>query len=635
MKRQRVGIACDKCRDLKAKVRAGTPLTILSALIAYPSDFSVMEDNLRRRGSQIGPVGTDGTQRHSPALAADVSARGGVPGLSRAVDSYESLIQEFRSCLDGARQSALDASLGEIRRHIPHQAQQRSQEATVATPPAHDSPVASSPTYVGKASDIHFIHSIRQCVQGPTEPAGEAAQNYSQTHSPESLTLFKHPVLFPSPSEAEQFLDVYLSTIHVAYPFISKSVLLEAFQRFQAGDINKPEFRPWLALFSFIFAIGSYYTSFPHSKDSGNQYHFRYHDQGVYFSGELSADCSLMSIWTLLVQCFFLLAVCHTDRCWNILGFAIRMGQSIGLHVESFPSIADRPHWRRTWYAMYVLDRLLALQLGRPMAIHEVDFQVELPSLGDQSAFLPSGHSEDSQVGPVAHSQKMSYFLEVIRFSHIVGQVIQMLYRPSQIDLSPDNMLHSASSLDQRLLEWKVSLPRHLRFDMGHTFEKSMSFKRQRNMLAVKFHHLRALIHRPFLCLPLLQMNNQSFMNLLIQDKERISQAESICVHEAQETAHLLHNVVDERSLVHDFPWWQMISCLICASSILFVAESFYNNNNPAHSKTSSQSLREDAGTCLKVFEALSSNSAAARKAADILQGLSQMRRSTEEGISI
>lgn len=152
-------------------------------------------------------------------------------------------------------------------------------------------------------------------------------------------------------------------------------------------------------------------------------------------------------------------------------------------------------------------------------------------------------------------------------------------------------------------------------------------------MLAVKFHHLRALIHRPFLCLPLLQMNNQSFMNLLIRDKEQISQAESICVHEAQETAHLLHNVVDERSLVHDFPWWQMISCLICASSILFVAESFYNSNSPTHSKASSQSLREDAGTCLKVFEALSSNSAAARKATDILQGLSQMRRSTEEGI--
>lgn len=152
-------------------------------------------------------------------------------------------------------------------------------------------------------------------------------------------------------------------------------------------------------------------------------------------------------------------------------------------------------------------------------------------------------------------------------------------------------------------------------------------------MLAVKFHHLRALVHRPFLCLPLLQMNNQPFMNLLLQDKERISEAEWKCVHEAQQTAHLLHNVVDERSLVHDFPWWQMISCLICASSILFVAECFYNNNNLLHGRTSAQSLREDAETCLKVFDALSVNSAAAQKAADMLEGLSRMRRSTEEGM--
>lgn len=50
MKRQRVGIACDKCRDLKAKVRAGTPLTISSVPIANSSECSVMEDNLYVQG---------------------------------------------------------------------------------------------------------------------------------------------------------------------------------------------------------------------------------------------------------------------------------------------------------------------------------------------------------------------------------------------------------------------------------------------------------------------------------------------------------------------------------------------------------------------------------------------------------
>lgn len=163
------------------------------------------------------------------------------------------------------------------------------------------------------------------------------------------------------------------------------------------------------------------------------------------------------------------------------------MGQSLGLHVESAPNcnpkeswMADPAHRRRTWYSMYVLDRLLALQLGRPMAIHEADFQVDLPSLDDSSAFCQPGYEPSPQSDSnTRRGCMMDYFLQVIRFSHIVGLAIQNLYQPSQIDLSPDQMLQNASGLDYRLVNWKLGLPRHLRFDLGHTFEKSISFKRQ------------------------------------------------------------------------------------------------------------------------------------------------------------
>lgn len=162
------------------------------------------------------------------------------------------------------------------------------------------------------------------------------------------------------------------------------------------------------------------------------------------------------------------------------------MGQSIGLHVEyslscnpKTPRLSNRAHWRRTWYSMYVLDRLLALQLGRPMAIHEADFYVELPSVDDHFPFDPVTNEASPIASAGSSVSPMNYFLEVIRFSNIVGLVIQELYRPSQIDLSPEQMLHAASALDQRLTGWKVTLPRHLRFDLGHTFEKSIILKRQ------------------------------------------------------------------------------------------------------------------------------------------------------------
>lgn len=144
-------------------------------------------------------------------------------------------------------------------------------------------------------------------------------------------------------------------------------------------------------------------------------------------------------------------------------------------------------------------------------------------------------------------------------------------------------------------------------------------------MLAIKFHHLRTLMHRPYLCLAWVQQPNRPLMALLERARHRVDSLERICVHEAQQTAHLLHNVADEKCLVHDFPWWQMISCLLCASSVLLVARACIEPDG-VDLMAQSQTLDEDAETCLKVFDALSVNSDAARRARDMMRDLKRTR---------
>lgn len=178
---------------------------------------------------------------------------------SRAVQLYEALILDFRPSLDNAQQAAVDDRLQEVRRVL-RQDSGRQQPGSNSglnpeVVPHNLTAAAASPTYVGKASDIHFIHSIRQCVHGherPTVGGSTPTEDYHRDfHTPEAFAILKHPMLIPSQAEAGHFLDVYLSTIHIAYPFICKSVLLEAFQHFMRGDHHdKSEFRPWLALFS-------------------------------------------------------------------------------------------------------------------------------------------------------------------------------------------------------------------------------------------------------------------------------------------------------------------------------------------------------------------------------------------------
>ena len=171
-----------------------------------------------------------------------------------------------------------------------------------------------------------------------------------------------------------------------------------------------------------------------------------------------------------------------TCSCWTTLGQAVRTAQSIGLHVEtesqkSSMSPLTRERRRRVWYSIYVLDRLLSLQLGRPPAIHDQDCHVPLPSrAGDcdidwESGELPAIPYEDS-------ASSGDYFLAVIAFSKIVGHVLRDLYSP-RVEYGTHEDLHNTKELDQQLLQWKLGLPRVLRFDLGHAFNQSIAFKRQ------------------------------------------------------------------------------------------------------------------------------------------------------------
>lgn len=355
----------------------------------------------------------------------------------------------------------------------------------------------------------------------------------------------------------------------------------------------------------------------------------------AYFQRAYTSDCceesdySADNVRILLARAFYLLLVQYTDRCWLTLGLAIRIAQTIGLHVErghmqNHPSVGhiEMEMQRRTWHSLYALDRLLSVQLGRPSAIRNEDCSVRLPSRLDDTEF---DTLNDSIPQPQDNEPKNGcYFIAVIKLSAILRHVMRDIYPPANIEYN-DDMLQRTSRLDAEVLAWKSQLPRWLRFDLGHTFERSAVLKTQRNMLAVKFHHIRTLIHRPYLCLPWLQRNNDNIKSLLDSNAPRVVYFERICVQEAQATAHLLHDVTDKKSLVEHFPWWQMISCLICASSVLLVMRAFMPSSHP-EDKTQREILEEDANTCLKVFGALSLNSDGARRARDMLQNLRDIK---------
>ena len=168
--------------------------------------------------------------------------------------------------------------------------------------------------------------------------------------------------------------------------------------------------------------------------------------------------------------------------CWTTLGLAVRTAQSIGLHVESQSrntlkglNALDVERRRRIWYSIYVLDRLLSLQLGRPPAIHDDDCDVPLPSRrADQDIDWSATELLQPDDGPSTGD----YFIAVIAFSRILGSVLRGLYGPKK-ELVTRQSLQDVKELDKLLIGWKQGLPRKLRFDLGHAFDGDFIFKRQ------------------------------------------------------------------------------------------------------------------------------------------------------------
>lgn len=118
------------------------------------------------------------------------------------------------------------------------------------------------------------------------------------------------------------------------------------------------------------------------------------------------------------------------------------------------------------------------LQLGRPSAIHDGGYLRVLPTTNDDSTFdldndivRPLNSADDA-------TQPGMYFLAVIELSGTIGRVFQNLYAPAGDKQEPALMFRTME-IDQQLSAWKLRLNRVLRFDLGHTFDRCLIYRRQ------------------------------------------------------------------------------------------------------------------------------------------------------------
>lgn len=186
--------------------------------------------------------------------------------------------------------------------------------------------------------------------------------------------------------EAERVAGEYFDSMGYQYPFMSRPDFLDHLQQIYTGGAPSPEVHnAYHIVMAVALLIGS--------ADPSRATEFYHASQETLPLALQNED--LTAVQTLLSLALYTLFATSGPSIWHILGTAMRLATSLGLHkARSYPSVAEEEMAKRVFWSLYNLDRLIASTLGRPLGIADEDISVTLPrELNDDGTEAPGASS--------------------------------------------------------------------------------------------------------------------------------------------------------------------------------------------------------------------------------------------------
>lgn len=100
---------------------------------------------------------------------------------------------------------------------------------------------------------------------------------------------------------------------------------------------------------------------------------------------------------------------------------------------------------RRLWWCIYLLDRRLAIETGRPFLIQDVNVDVALPqNVSDASLTMSRDASDGVDIGATAPENgptTVPYLIAMTSYSRVIGKVWEALYGAATSESMPSPLL--------------------------------------------------------------------------------------------------------------------------------------------------------------------------------------------------
>ncbi|KZT39109.1 hypothetical protein SISSUDRAFT_1003901 [Sistotremastrum suecicum HHB10207 ss-3] len=219
----------------------------------------------------------------------------------------------------------------------------------------------------------------------------------------------------------------------------------------------------------------------------------------------LAQPC-LYDLQAFALSAMFLQGSSAPHAGWTMVGVGIRLAQDVGAHrrkVQHGDNPVEDELWKRAFWCLVAQDRLASSSLGRPCAIQDEDFDIEMPLEVDDE-FWEHPDPDKAFKQPSDRPSMISYFNSFLKLNQILAFALRTIYsiNKSKILLGfvgPQWEQHIVAELDSALNKWIDSVPDHLKWDPQR--EDPLFFDQSVSLYAT-YYHLQILIHRPFIPTP-------------------------------------------------------------------------------------------------------------------------------------
>ncbi|KZV67310.1 hypothetical protein PENSPDRAFT_754999 [Peniophora sp. CONT] len=308
---------------------------------------------------------------------------------------------------------------------------------------------------------------------------------------------------YPPEDLLESLVDLYFQYSNLIYPLLHRPT----FDKARAEGLHHKDegFRGVLLL---VCSIGSRWSNDTRVRlketTVWSSAGWRYFRQVQLARTLFPIPPSLYDIQIFALGCLFLSGCSAPQLCWTLCGVGIRFAEDVGAHRRKVYSLTtprlEGELWKRAFWVLVVIDRWMSTCLGRPCAVQDEDFDLDLPIDVDDE-YWECPEPTLAWVQPPGKPSKVAYFIASIRLSQIVGFALRTIY---SINKSKSLLGFGGAEWEQRIVAeldstlntWVDGVPGHLRWPPS---PDEVVFFTQSAILYAQYYQLQIMVHRPFI----------------------------------------------------------------------------------------------------------------------------------------